>query len=215
MKQGGLPRRHAFFGLRHEFITSRGVPQKWYTGRLHPEVGPLNYPFIYRFWQRSPPFRIPSIDKWYPFHTPSIELCIPFNNCKCIVFNISWINHKTRTFSQLFHCLKMHLLALLSLFTDEMTYFATHSYTSTSEIHNISFTWRLKKVTLWGPLKPLKLNKSSGRLLDHYWYCRRNTLLIEPGPWKAGCVWSPDAIVYQGHPMSIFGKYLFGRRFEI
>ena len=27
---------------------SRGVLQKWYTGRLHPEVGPLNYPFIYR-----------------------------------------------------------------------------------------------------------------------------------------------------------------------
>ena len=133
-----------------------GVLQKWYTGRLHPEVRPLNYPFIYRFWQKSSPFRIPSIDKWYPFHTPSIELCIPFNNCTCIVFNISWINHKTRTFSQLFHCIKMHLLALLSLFTDEMAYFPTHSYTSTSEIHNISFTWRLKKVTLWGVASPYR-----------------------------------------------------------
>ena len=128
-------------------------------GRLHPEVRPLNYPFIYRFWQKSSPFRIPSIDKWYPFHTPSIELCIPFNNCTCIVFNISWINHKTRTFSQLFHCIKMHLLALLSLFTDKMAYFPTHSYTSTSEIPKISFTWRLKKVPVWGgasPYRPLK-----------------------------------------------------------
>ena len=34
-------------------------------------------------------------------------------------------------------------------------------------------------------------------------------------PWKARCVWSPDAIVSQGHPTSIFGKYLFGRRFVI
>ena len=126
------------------------------TGRLHPEVGPLNYHSIYRFWQKSPPFRIPSIDKWYPFHTPSIELCIPFNNCKCIVFNISWINHKTRTFSQLFHCLKMHLLALLSLFTDEMTCFPTHSYTSASEIANISYTWRLKKLTLSGGASPYR-----------------------------------------------------------
>ena len=88
----------SFFGLHHEFTTFRGVPQKWYTGRLHPEVGPLNYSFIYRFWQKRSPFRIPSIDKWYPFHTPSIELCIPFYNCKCIVFKISWINNKTRKF---------------------------------------------------------------------------------------------------------------------
>ena len=48
------------------------------------------------------------------------------------------INHRTRTFPQLFHCLKMHLFALLSLFTDEMANFPTHSYTSASEIANIS-----------------------------------------------------------------------------
>ena len=62
---------------------------------------------------------------------------------------------------------------------------------------------------------PSKLNKNPWRLLDHYWFCRRNALLTESGPWKARCVWSPDAIVYQGHPTSIFGKYLFGRWFEI
>ena len=32
-----------------------GVPQKWYTRTLHPEVRLLNYPFIYRFWQKSSP----------------------------------------------------------------------------------------------------------------------------------------------------------------
>ena len=91
-----------------------------------------------------------------PLHTPSIELCIPFNNCKCTFFKISWINHKTRTFSQLFHCIKMHLLALWSLFTDEMANFPTHSYTSASEIANISFTWKLKKVTLSGVASPYR-----------------------------------------------------------
>ena len=147
----GLPRRRAFFRLRHEFTMSRGGIRKMVYGEAPPRGSTP-----YRFWQKRSPFRIPSIDKWYLSHTPGIELCIPFNNCKYIVFNISWINHKTRTFSQLFHCLKMHLLALLSLFTDEMTCLPTHSYTSTSEIPNISFTWKLKKVTLWGGASPYR-----------------------------------------------------------
>ena len=50
----------------------------------------------------------------------------------------------------------MHLLALLSLFTDEMANFPTHSYTSASEIANISFTWKLKKVTLSGVASPYR-----------------------------------------------------------
>ena len=33
-----------------------GVLQKWYTGRLHPEIRPLNCPFIYRFDKKVPPF---------------------------------------------------------------------------------------------------------------------------------------------------------------
>ena len=32
-------------------------------------------------------------------------------------------------------------------------------------------------------------------------------------PWKATCC--PLSLIYHGHPTSIFGKYLFGRRFEI
>ena len=38
------------------------------------------------FWQKSHPFRIPSIDKWYPFQIPSLELYIPFYCSKCTVF---------------------------------------------------------------------------------------------------------------------------------
>ena len=38
--------------------------------------------------QPSYPFRIPSTDKWCPFHIPNSELCIPFNCCRCVVFNV-------------------------------------------------------------------------------------------------------------------------------
>ena len=31
--------------------------------------GPTPYPFKYHFWQKRNPFRIPSIEKWYPFRT--------------------------------------------------------------------------------------------------------------------------------------------------
>ena len=48
---------------------------------------------------------------------PSLDLSIPFNCFKLIVFKV-WIDHKTRTFSQLFHSHKMNLLAILGLFTD-------------------------------------------------------------------------------------------------
>ena len=41
-----------------------------------------------------------------------LELCIPFNCCKYTVSKI-WINHKTRTFSWLFQCHKIDLLALV------------------------------------------------------------------------------------------------------
>ena len=52
-------------------------------------------PFLYHFWEKWYPFRIPSTDKWYHFHIPSIENCIPFNCYKYTVFKVL-INHKTR-----------------------------------------------------------------------------------------------------------------------
>ena len=47
---------------------------------------------------------------------PSFELCTSFNCCKCIVFRIWILTHKTRTFSRLFHNHKIHLSALFGLF---------------------------------------------------------------------------------------------------
>ena len=58
-----------------------------YTGRFRPEVQPLI--LLYTIFSRKRyPFRISSIDKWYPFHihVPCWELYIPFNCCKCTVF---------------------------------------------------------------------------------------------------------------------------------
>ena len=43
-----------------------GYLTKFNTGRLRPEVQPLN------------PFYIPFIEKTYPFHIPTLEHCTPF-----------------------------------------------------------------------------------------------------------------------------------------
>ena len=88
---------------------------KFYTWRLRPEVGPTPYPFTYHFWLKRYPFPMPSFDKWHPFLITNLEFCIPFNQCKGTEFKI-WINHKTRTFSRLFHSLRINLWALLGLF---------------------------------------------------------------------------------------------------
>ena len=107
-----------------------------HMGSLCPEVQPP-YPFIYLFDRKGLfPFCILSIDKWYPLHVCSSELCTPFNCCKCTVFWI-WINHKTRTSSWLFHSHKMHLSAILGLFTDWNDRFP------------YPCTWRLKKLSPW------------------------------------------------------------------
>ena len=110
---------------------------------------PTPYPSVYRFWQKTYPFWTASIDKCYPFHIPSLESCIPFNCCKSTLFKI-WIDHKTRTFCQLFQSYKVHLLALLGLWQTKMTDFPTLSYSSTNEIPTNSYRWSLKKVPLWG-----------------------------------------------------------------
>ena len=58
---------------------------KSYMARLRPKVQVLTLSFLYHFWKKRYPFRIPFFDKWYPFHTPSSELCIPF---KCRNFTV-------------------------------------------------------------------------------------------------------------------------------
>ena len=111
------------------------------------------YPSVYHFWQKTYPFWTASIDKCYPFHIPSLESCIPFNCCKSTLFKI-WIDHKTRTFCQLFHSYKVHLLALLGLLTTKMTDFPTLSHSSTNEIPTNSYRWSLKKVPLCIAVEP-------------------------------------------------------------
>ena len=46
-----------------------GVLNKCLYGEAPPR-GPIPYPFIYNFSQKRYPFRIHSIDKWYPFYIP-------------------------------------------------------------------------------------------------------------------------------------------------
>ena len=105
------------------------------TKVLHHEAQPRDptpYPFIYQFWAKRCPFRIPSIDKWYPFHIPGLELCI-LNCCKCTVFE-KWIHHKTRT-----HLVNIPLI--VGLFTDGNAIFPyPFIYTSTSEITTPFYT---------------------------------------------------------------------------
>ena len=70
-----------------------------------PPRCPTPYSFMYYFWEKRYPFRIPSIDKSYPSHIPSLELCIPFHCLKFTVFKNNIINNSQNqsvfsTFSQ-------------------------------------------------------------------------------------------------------------------
>ena len=75
-----------------------GVTQKTsYGGRggsgPRSNLLPWNIPFLKEKVPLSfNPFRISSIDKWYPFHIPRSEFGIPFNCFKCTVLKIL-INH--------------------------------------------------------------------------------------------------------------------------
>ena len=116
-----------------------GHSTKFHTGRLRPDVN-LRSGFFFLVSQTKNmpnplPFyisfltdKLPLSHTFYwqmiplPRRMPGLELCLPLNCCKCIVFKI-WINHKTRTFSRLFHTHKTHLLALLGLSTDRQDKF--------------------------------------------------------------------------------------------
>ena len=104
-----------------------GVLKKFYRERLRPEVQPVT--LLYTFWIVK--VRIPLSNFVYllarnPLHIHSLELCIPFNCCKC---SVSWVKHKTTTFSRLFPSHKIHMFALLDLYfyRPEVTDFPTLS----------------------------------------------------------------------------------------
>ena len=110
-----------------------------------PPQDPIPYRFIYHFWQKRYPSRIPLIDQWYPL-VLSLERCNPFLN-----MNKSLNLEVFLTF----YSHKMRLLALLHPFT-EMADFPTLLYSSTSESPNLLFTWSLKKVPLSGGVFPYR-----------------------------------------------------------
>ena len=94
--------------------TQGGTRQSFIRGGSVSEVQPLPGLLYTIFWQRRDLFR------QYTFYwqlVPLSHTLHPFHRCKRTVFKI-WINPKTRMFSPLFLSHKMHILALLGLFTD-------------------------------------------------------------------------------------------------
>ena len=120
---------------------------RFLPGGSAPRSSPL--PFIYHLWQKRCSFRIPLTDKWYPFHIPSFFLSLS-HTYKFAVFKM-WINHKTGKFSRLFHSHKIHLLILLSIFTDRFDRFPfPFIYSRTCEIPHplIPEAWKRYRVLL-------------------------------------------------------------------
>ena len=159
---------------------------KVYTERLRP-LSPL-----YTIFEKKGTV-VPLLPK------PRLELCVSFNCRKCAVFQI-WINHKNRAFSRLFHCRKMHLLALMGHFTDRTaTDFPTLSYTSTIEIPTLSYTPKPEIGTSFGrSLLVLTIIGSIPRLWTvtsppspFFFYPTQTVTWLEP-VWPADnelCIW--------------------------
>ena len=123
-------------------------------GGSAPRSNPL--PFCIPFFTKTVPLSCTSsIDKWCPFHIPCLELCIPFTCCKCTFFLIG-IDHKNRRFFSTLWSHKSHLLALWTLLQTQMTDFPSLSYTSTSKIPTLSYTWSLRKIPLSGRASPYR-----------------------------------------------------------
>ena len=65
------------FWLTLDHNSRRGFSTKFYMGRLHPEVQPLN-PFTYHFWQTRYPFLYFPLTNCASFSIPRWELYILF-----------------------------------------------------------------------------------------------------------------------------------------
>ena len=79
--------------------------------RIYILWNPTPYPFIHHFSRKRYPFRISSIDKWYPSHIPCLKLCISFNCAKAPSFKKKSIPKKN-----IFLRLYKHKIKLLPLF---------------------------------------------------------------------------------------------------
>ena len=76
------------------FLSFNFFLQSYIWGGFAWRSNPLPIYIIYHFLQKRSPFRIPSIDKWYPFHTPRLELCNPCSWCKFTVFSYELVEEQ-------------------------------------------------------------------------------------------------------------------------
>ena len=116
-------------------------------GKLRSKVQP--HTLSYTIWQKRYPFRIPFIGKWYPYHIPTLRLSIPFKLFQTHCLSNLNKSQKQNVFSTFSQPLNASLRPVGPLPT-KMTDFLTVSYTSTSKIHTLLYTWSLKKVPLSG-----------------------------------------------------------------
>ena len=123
--------------------------------REAPPRGPAPYPLYIIFDRKGVPF----VFRWLTNDTPYTYLVFLSlsHTYKFAVFKM-WINHKTRKFSRLFHSHKIHLLILLSIFTDRFDRFPFAFHILPDLWNPPPFnTWSLKKVPSTPPLKWLWL----------------------------------------------------------
>ena len=105
-KASGLQRKTTGWGGLNE-ISYREAPSR----------GPTPYSYIYHFWQKTYPFWIFSIKRWYLFNIPGLEDCNSSNCCKCTVYITGSL--EIRKHCCLFYIHEMRRLAPLGPFTDQ------------------------------------------------------------------------------------------------
>ena len=112
-----------------------GDTQQGFTwGRTAPRSNPLsfNIPFL----TEKVPLSYTFCWQLVAFHIPGLELCIPFNCCKCSVFNYELIT-KPERFHDFLTVMKCICHPFWAFLPTEMTNSPT-----------LSYTWSLKKVLL-------------------------------------------------------------------
>ena len=88
-------------------------------GVCHPKLQPLTLLTINHFWQKSYPFRIHSIDNWYPSRIPSLQL--PFLSLLTAVnaLSLKMNKHKSEHFVNFFTAIKCICLPFWAFFTKQ------------------------------------------------------------------------------------------------
>ena len=100
------------------------------------------------------PFRLPSIDKWYPFHIPCLELFSPSTALNALSFKCEEIRRPESSLAPTLSQTLCIVHLCWALLRTEITNLPTISFTSTSEIFTLSCTWGMKKVPFSGWASP-------------------------------------------------------------